>query len=67
MKKSANIKTYKICALCKYQYDPTNSYLNPVNTVAVFWEYESNAKCKCLKTNLDKFSWNSCTKFEPKF
>ena len=67
MKKVANVRNSKICAFCKSWYDPSNSHLNPVNTVSGFWEYESDAKCKCLKTNLEKFSWNSCTKFQSKF
>lgn len=67
MKKITNIRSSKICALCKYWYDPTNLYIKPVNTVAGFWEYESEAKCKCLKTNMQKLSWNSCSKYQPKF
>ena len=33
MKKVANVRNSKICAFCKNWYDPSNSHLNPVNTV----------------------------------
>lgn len=67
MKKVANVRNSKICAFCKSWYDPSNSHLNPVNTVAGFWEYEHNARCKCLKTNAQMFAWSSCSKFQSKF
>ena len=31
--KMINIKNTKICAFCKYWYDPTNSAIKPKNTV----------------------------------
>lgn len=64
--KMANIKNTKICAFCKYWYDPTNSAIQPKNTVVGFWEYNSDAKNKCIKTNLNKPSWSSCGKYECK-
>lgn len=67
MKKIANVRSSKICAFCNSWYDPSNSHINPVNTVAGFWEYEHNSKCKCLKTNLDKPAWASCSRFKCKF
>lgn len=51
MNKLFNIKNGKICAFCKYWYDPTNSYISPQNTTAGFWNFESSAKCSCTKRN----------------
>lgn len=61
-----NIKNTKICAFCKYWYDPTNSAIKPKNTVVWFWEYNSNANNECIKTNLNKSAWNLCRKYECK-
>lgn len=64
--KTVNIKNTKICAFCRYWYDPTNSTIQPKNTVAGFWEYNSDIKNKCIKTNLNKPSWTSCGQYECK-
>lgn len=64
--KLGNVKSTKICAFCKYWYDPANSAIQPKNTVAGFWEYDNNAINKCLKTNSNRMAWTSCGKFECK-
>ncbi len=66
MLRKVNIKNLRLCAFCKYWYDPTNSYINPANPVANLWEYEASVKCKCLKRNLDTSSYANCAKYECK-
>lgn len=61
--KLVNIKHERKCAFCKYWYDPMNSAINPKNTVAGFWEYDEKIKNKCLKSNLEKASWVSCSEY----
>lgn len=41
---TANIKTAKKCAFCKYWYDPTNSAISPRSPKINLWEYDD--KCK---------------------
>ena len=44
---------YPKCAFCKYWYDPANSYISPKSPVMDIWSYDTDAKCKCLKKNLN--------------
>lgn len=67
MKKIGNVKTTKICAFCINWYNPCNTNLNPINTIAGFWEYEYDAKYKCLVRNANMPAWSYCPKFKPKF
>ena len=55
-----------VCAFCKFWYDPTNAHIAPKFPKSNIWEYDPNAKCKCLKCNSDKYAYLSCPKFECK-
>ena len=49
MKCQFNVKgNQKICAFCKYWYDPTNSAISPKNPYMGIWEYDREATSKCL-------------------
>lgn len=41
----------KVCAFCKYWYDPTNTAIFPKDTRIGAWEYDYEAKKLCIKTN----------------
>lgn len=49
MKCLISIKSMKICAFCKYWYDPSNSAIYPKNPLTGLWEYEREAKNLCTK------------------
>ena len=53
-------------AFCKYWYDPTNQYIKPQDAKHNLWKFETNAKCLCLKCNLQKGAGMRCDKFENK-
>ena len=63
---TANIKTVKKCAFCKYWYDPTNSAISPRSTKINLWEYDDKAKMKCLQKNYDMRASAFCGKYECK-
>ncbi len=63
---SVNIKHCRMCAFCKYWYDPTNSAIEPSNPLAGFWHYDKDRREKCLKTNLSKSSFSSCRDYQCK-
>lgn len=54
------------CAFCKYWYDPTNQYIKPSDTKHSIWKFEMNARCLCLKYNLQKGASMRCSYFENK-
>lgn len=56
----------KRCAFCRYWYDPTNQYIKPQDPKHGIWKFEMNAKCLCLKCNLQKRAGMRCDKFENK-
>lgn len=62
----ANVKIERHCAFCKYWYDPTNSAIVPKMPNMGIWEFDSNAKNKCLKTNIEKRAASFCSKYESK-
>lgn len=66
MLKIHNVRGTRLCAFCKYWYDPTNSAIRPKNTRAGFWEYEHTVTNKCTKYNAPKPSWAQCLDYEPK-
>ncbi len=41
----------RVCAFCKFWYDPTNSAIRPKNPRMGHWEYDYEAKNVCTKTN----------------
>lgn len=55
-----------VCAFCRYWYDVTNQHIKPKNAARNMWEYDPQAKCKCMKTNLDKYGYTTCPKYECK-
>lgn len=61
-----NIKTNKLCAFCKYWYDPTNQYIQPANLPCNIWKYETNAKCLCTKKNYPMGAGSNCSQYECK-
>ena len=65
--KIANIKSTRICAFCRNWYDPANAAIVPKAPQAGFFEYDHNARNKCMLTGLDQLSWASCGKFSCKF
>ena len=71
MKAQHNVKgRIRICAFCKYWYDPTNSAIFPKFPQQGLWEYDREAKFPCLKNsnarNLKPSHANACDKFECK-
>lgn len=66
MKMTINIKSGKVCAFCRYWYDPTNSFIEPVNTRTNTWKFERDVKCKCMKSNLQMFGGSKCHHYECK-
>lgn len=56
----------KVCAFCKYWYDPTNSVIAPKKSPNV-WEYERGQKKICtIDRNRIHNSESRCSKFESK-
>ena len=55
-----------VCAFCRHWYDVTNSHINPKNPKNNLWEYDRNAKCKCMIYNSDRSGYMSCPKYECK-
>lgn len=60
-----NLKSTKICILCRHFYNPTNQgiTLKP----GPFAEIDNNLRCPCLKMqNLKIKATHKCAKFEQK-
>lgn len=62
----ANVKVNKMCAFCKYWYDPANSTIEPKSPSIGLWKYDSKAKRKCSMNGLDMPARASCKKYECK-
>jgi len=57
----------KVCAFCKYWYDPSNSVIAPKHGVRNHWEYETGEVRICsVVGNHNRKSENRCSKFESK-
>lgn len=63
---TANIKHAKICAFCKYWYDPANTAIAPKSVVGGFWEYDETVWNVCKKFGAKKRSGNGCQNYEQK-
>jgi hypothetical protein len=63
---TTNVKIAKLCAFCKYWYDPTNQHIKPKNPMGGFWEFDMNAVCLCQKWSLKKRANASCKFYDPK-
>lgn len=61
-----NIKNSKLCAFCKYWYDPTNQHIKVKSPLGGFWEFDQNASSMCLLWGLKKRANASCPKYQPK-
>ena len=64
---TANIKTYKRCAVCKYWYDPTNSAITPRAPKINLWDVDVKCKKMCTKKNYETVANSFCNLFESKF
>ena len=62
----ANVKYARLCAFCKYWYDPVNAHIKPRQPQGGFWEYDPNAVNVCQLWGLKKRANASCPKFEAK-
>ncbi len=63
MLRSTNIKSSKICAFCKYWYDPASQHIVPRNTVNGFWQYEDSAWSVCQLYGTKRRSGMGCVKY----
>ena len=60
---NCNNLSIRKCAFCKNWYDPMNASIQPKDTRAGFWMFDSNAKAKCMLTNIDMPGFAFCGKF----
>lgn len=63
-KSQANINTCKICAFCKYWWDPACKYIAPSN--GIHWVYESDVRCHCIQKHVETLATSTCAKYKPK-
>lgn len=66
LKMSIGSVKVKMCAFCKYWYDPNNEAISPKSPAIGLWEYDEKAKRKCMKSGLNVSSRASCKRFECK-
>lgn len=59
-------KRLAVCAFCVHWYDPTNSHINPKNPRTNSWEYDPDARCKCMIRGVEKSGFSYCSKYECK-
>lgn len=59
-----NINGVRICAFCKYWWDPACKYIQPY--LHPQWYYEKDVKCRCIKRNMDMFAYASCNYYRCK-
>ena len=57
-KAATNINGTRICAFCKYWWDPACKYIMPY--INAQWYYDNTAKCRCIKRNVDMPAHGSC-------
>ena len=63
---SANIKNIKRCAFCVNWYDPANSHIRPKKPNLNLWEFDTSAKCMCLKKGVERPSTQLCSDYNCK-
>lgn len=63
MLRGTNIKHSKICAFCKYWYDPMNLAIRPQNTVAGAWQYEDSIWNVCRLHGTKRSAGAGCVKY----
>lgn len=59
-----NINSARVCAFCKYWWDPACKYIAPHN--ASTWVVDRNAKCRCIKKNVDTIAMATCNLYRCK-
>ena len=59
-----NLRNARLCAFCKYWWDPACNYILPRNEQ--IWMFEPAAKCRCMKKNMDTQAQSSCGMFRYK-
>ncbi len=63
----ANMKNdNKICAFCKYWYDPTNSAISPRDPRVGLWQYDGDVRKMCTKKGTERRGASGCPDFECK-
>ena len=66
MWRTVNSKQTKVCAVCRFWYDPSGSALRP--KYGDIFEFDDTAKKHCSKNgNSNQPAWAQCGKFETKF
>lgn len=63
MLRGTNIKTSKLCAFCKYWYDPANLAIRPQNTKAGAWQYDDTTWNICQLHGTKRRSGMGCVKY----
>ncbi len=56
----------RVCAFCKYWYDPGNAAIRPKDLRTNQWEYNFSATSICEISKFKRVSWGRCEKFSPK-
>ena len=64
MTASVDITTTRVCAFCKYWWDPACQYIVP--HLGKTWFYNNGVKCKCIKKGVESASYHSCAMFKIK-
>lgn len=62
----ANNPSGKVCAFCKYWYDPANAAIRPKQIRSGRWEYDRDAESVCMNCKFNRHAWQHCNKFESK-
>lgn len=62
----AQQRSGRVCAFCKYWYDPTNGVIRPRHLRTGVWEYDDAEKRDCLKCKFKRSAWQRCDEFESK-
>lgn len=58
---NVNLRAARICAFCKYWWDPASRYVMPRN--ALWWTVDAAAKCRCMKKESETQAQASCGMF----
>lgn len=63
-KTAVNIQSARVCAFCKYWWDPCCKYIMPHTQTQ--WYYDSSVKCRCIKKGVDMPAFSQCSMFRMK-
>jgi len=66
--KQARAKFCRLCAFCKYWYDPGNTHIRLKSVNNGMWEYDEKAESICTVKNppFPRKAWFTCGKWECK-